>query len=82
MDINNPGALAKKTNKSFVMKEYASHPIVLPVMKAQGVGFRLPREPNSMADNSDLIGAANVSVDKTHPIEGAINSSRMNAKDG
>mmetsp|Transcript_28650 Transcript_28650/g.42748 ORF Transcript_28650/g.42748 Transcript_28650/m.42748 type:complete len:80 (-) Transcript_28650:157-396(-) len=71
IDINKPGALAKKTNRSNVMNEYANQPIVLPVIKAHGVQFRLPNEPDLMAVNSDLIGAEKVRVDKMHPIVGA-----------
>mmetsp|Transcript_23812 Transcript_23812/g.40539 ORF Transcript_23812/g.40539 Transcript_23812/m.40539 type:complete len:80 (-) Transcript_23812:199-438(-) len=71
IDISNPGALAKKTNRSNVMNEYANQPIVLPVIKAHGVQFRLPKEPDLMAVNSDLIGAEKVRVDKMHPMVGA-----------
>ena len=71
MEINKPGAFAKKTNKSNVMKEYASQPMVLPNIKAHGVGLRMPKLPDFMADNKDLIGAENVSVESMHPMEGA-----------
>ena len=71
IDINSPGAFAKKTNRSNVIKEYANQPIVLPVINAHGVGFRLPKEPALIAAKSDLIGAEKVSVDNMHPMVGA-----------
>mmetsp|Transcript_23434 Transcript_23434/g.35302 ORF Transcript_23434/g.35302 Transcript_23434/m.35302 type:complete len:80 (-) Transcript_23434:224-463(-) len=71
IDISNPGALAKNTNRSNVMNEYANQPIVFPVINAHGVQFRLPNDPDLMAVNSDLIGAEKVRVDKMHPMVGA-----------
>ena len=71
IDISSPGALAKKTNRSNVINEYANHPIVLPVIKAHGVGLMLPNEPDLIAVKSDLIGAEKVSVYKMHPMVGA-----------
>mmetsp|Transcript_1173 Transcript_1173/g.1603 ORF Transcript_1173/g.1603 Transcript_1173/m.1603 type:complete len:102 (+) Transcript_1173:701-1006(+) len=64
------------------MNEYANQPIVLPVMKAHGVQFRFPNDPDLIAVNSDLIGAEKVRVDKMHPMVGATYSARMKPDDG
>ena len=54
----------------------------LPVINAQGVGFKLPNEPLFIEDLSDFIGAEKVSVDIIAPIVGATYSAATKAVDG
>mmetsp|Transcript_30286 Transcript_30286/g.55938 ORF Transcript_30286/g.55938 Transcript_30286/m.55938 type:complete len:104 (-) Transcript_30286:93-404(-) len=82
IEIISPGALAKNTNKSNVINEYANQPIVFPVMNAHGVGLRFPNEPLFMEDFSDFIGAANAHVDRMAPIVGHTYSAIIKTTEG
>lgn len=47
-----------------------THPMQLPVMKAQGVGLREPSVPREMAVRTDLRGAANMKLAAIMPKRG------------
>ena len=82
MLIIRPGTLANSTNKSFVRYEYCIHPTQLPVMTAQGVGLRSPKDPWVNRSRSDRTGAANVMVARITPRLGQSRSRMMYSVEG